>query len=138
MLCLFRNTKLHPTLNLMGIIVSLAAVAAWLYFTFIHKNLFTMLFEGQALIVDLVFGLPLVLALAVVVYATVYWTFKLIIIALLPQYTLHIDPQEPDDSSLQEELEELEKQHGKAYWNQQIENANETESEKTNPGSKRE
>ena len=80
MLCLFRNTKLHPTVNLFAIFISLASVVGWLYFTFIHKNLMQMLFEGQALIVDLVFGLPLVLALAVVVYATVFWVFKLILV----------------------------------------------------------
>ncbi|WP_040725052.1 hypothetical protein [Thiomicrorhabdus sp. Kp2] len=117
MLCLFRNTKLHPALNLMAIIVSLASVIGWLYFTFIHKNLMQMLFEGQALIVDLVFGLPLVLALAIVVYATVFWTFKLIIILLLPQFVVHIDPEENQQASNQDDLSELEEQHGKDYWN---------------------
>lgn len=76
-----------------------------------------MLFEGQALIVDLVFGLPLVLALAIVVYATVFWTFKLIIILLLPQFVVHIDPEEIEQVNKQDDLSELEKQHGKDYWN---------------------
>ncbi|GAB6070296.1 hypothetical protein JCM30760_13930 [Thiomicrorhabdus hydrogeniphila] len=115
MLCLFRNTKLHPLLNLIAILLSLSSVVGWLYFTFVHKNLFEMLFEGQALIVDLVFGLPLVLALAVVIYATVFWVFKLIIILLLPKMVLHIDPN--DDNVLnQEDLSELEQKHGEAYW----------------------
>jgi len=115
MLCLFRNTKLNPTLNLIAILISLASVIGWLYFTFVHKNLFDMLFEGQALIVDLVFGLPLVLALAVVIYATVFWVFKLIIILVLPSMVVHIDPNDISDVN-QEDLSELEHKHGEEYW----------------------
>jgi len=115
MLCLFRNTKLHPTLNIIAILISLASVIGWLYFTFVHKNLFEMLFEGQALIVDLVFGLPLVLALAVVIYATVFWVFKLIIILVLPSMVVHLDPNDNADIN-QEDLSELEQKHGEEYW----------------------
>ncbi|WP_321323348.1 hypothetical protein [Thiomicrorhabdus sp.] len=119
MLCLFRNTKLQPNMNLFAILISLASVIGWLYFTFIHKNLFEMLFEGQALIVDLVFGLPLVLALAVVIYATVYWVFKLIVILLLPSMVVHVDPEDEIYSTVHDDLSELEQQHGEEYWNQQ-------------------
>lgn len=118
MLCLFRNTKLHPTINLFAIIISLASVAGWLYFTFIHKNLMKMVMEGQALIVDLVFGLPLVLALAVVVYATVYWVLKLLVILLMPKFIIHIDSEEVHHSMQQDDLSELEQQHGAEYWKQ--------------------
>jgi len=78
MLCLFRNTQIHTSLNRYAVLISLSAVVAWLYFTFVEKDLFNKLIEGKALIVDLVFGLPLVLALAIVVYATVYWVLKLL------------------------------------------------------------
>ena len=116
MLCLFRNTKIHPSIDRFAQLFSWLAVAYWLYFTFIEKALMSKLFEGKALIVDLVFGLPLVLAMAVVVYATIYWLIKLIIIFLLPQA---IEKIEPDDSELvnpEVELSELEQQHGKEYW----------------------
>ncbi|BCN93363.1 hypothetical protein THMIRHAM_11480 [Thiomicrorhabdus immobilis] len=118
MLCLFRNTKLHPQLNRLVVLISLFAVVAWLYFTFIEKSLMQKLFEGQALIVDLVFGLPLVLALAVVVYATVFWTLKLIIIITMPSAIIHIDPEDTKTALMEDDLAELENQHGKAYWQQ--------------------
>lgn len=116
MLCLFRNTKLHPQLNRYVVLISLFAVIAWLYFTFIEKSLIRKLFEGQALIVDLVFGLPLVIALAVVVYATVFWTLKVIIIMTMPQAIIHIDPTEEEQTMMSDDLSELESQHGEEYW----------------------
>jgi len=116
MLCLFRNTKLQPNINLFAILISLASVIGWLYFTFVYKNLFEMLFAGQALIIDLVFGLPLILALAVVIYATVYWFIKLIVILLLPKLVVRVDPDDEIYSTVHDDLTELEKQHGKGYW----------------------
>jgi len=119
MLCLFRNTKIHPSLNKYAILLSLTAVLGWLYFTFIEKSLLKKLFEGQALIVDLVFGLPLVLALAIVVYATVYWLLKLLVIVLLPQAIVHIEPDDVHADVLEEDIEVLEREHGKEYWNKE-------------------
>jgi len=119
MLCLFRNTKIHPKLNKYAILISLIAVLGWLYFTFIEKNLLQKLFEGQALIVDLVFGLPLVLALAIVVYATVYWVLKLLLIVLVPQAIVHIESDDIHTDVLEEDIEILEEEHGKEYWNQE-------------------
>jgi hypothetical protein len=116
MLCLFRNSRIHPRLDRYAILASLISVFAWLYFAFIEKSLLTKLLEGKALIVDLVFGVPLVLALAIVVYALVYWTLKLIVILLLPQAIIHIEP-ETTESQLDEQVAELEEQHGKEYWN---------------------
>jgi len=118
MLCLFRNTQIHPSLNRYAVLISLSAVVAWLYFTFVEKDLFNKLIEGKALIVDLVFGLPLVLALAIVVYATVYWVLKLLVIFLLPQAIVHIEPEDELSDTLDEQVVELEKQHGEEYWNQ--------------------
>lgn len=132
MLCLFRNTKIHPRLNKYAILVSLMAVLGWLYFTFIEKNLLQKLFEGQALIVDLVFGLPLVLALAIVVYATVYWVLKLLVIVLLPQAIVHIDSDDVHADVLEEDIEDLENKHGKEYWNQEsIDNTQKNKKQET-------
>ena len=132
MLCLFRNTKIHPRLNKYAILVSLIAVLGWLYFTFIEKNLLQKLFECQALIVDLVFGLPLVLALAIVVYATVYWVLKLLVIVLLPQAIIHIDSDEVHADVLEEDIEDLENKHGKEYWNQEgIDNTQKNKKQET-------
>lgn len=132
MLCLFRNTKIHPRLNKYAILVSLIAVLGWLYFTFIEKNLLQKLFEGQALIVDLVFGLPLVLALAIVVYATVYWVLKLLVIVLLPQAIVHIDSDDVHADVLEEDIEDLENKHGKEYWNQEsIDNTQKNKKQET-------
>jgi len=132
MLCLFRNTKIHPRLNKYAILVSLIAVLGWLYFTFIEKSLLKKLFEGQALIVDLVFGLPLVLALAIVVYATVYWVLKLLVIVLLPQAIVHIESDDVHADVLEEDIESLENEHGKEYWNQEdISNTQNTKKQET-------
>lgn len=117
MFCLFRNSHIHPSLNRYVILLSLFAVIAWLYFTMVEKSLVSMVVSGEALIVDLVFGLPLVLMMGVVVYATIYWTCKILIIIALPQFI--IPPAAEDD--LQEQLEEdniqaLEERHGSEYW----------------------
>lgn len=118
MFCLFRNSHIHPSLNRYIILLSLFGVIGWLYFTMIEKSLVNMLMSGDALIVDLVLGLPLVLMMAVVVYATIYWTCKILLIMLLPQF---IVPAEPESDVLQEQLEAdniqaLEEQHGSEYW----------------------
>lgn len=116
MLCLFRNSKIHPRLDKYAILASLFSVFAWLYFAFIEKALWTKLVEGKALIVDLVFGLPLVLALAIVVYALVYWTLKILLIYLIPQAIIyHNDNEVPELTP--EEIAELEARFGKEYWN---------------------
>lgn len=133
MFCLFRNSKIHPRLDKYAIIASLLSVFAWLYFAFIEKSLLAKLFEGKALIVDLVFGLPLVLALAIVVYALVYWSLKLIVIFLIPQAIIPVEDHDLNTSLSEEEIAQLEKEHGEAYWNQ-----SETSSEQTPKSAKTE
>ncbi len=118
MFCLFRNSHIHPSLNRYVILLSLSGVIGWLYFTIIEKSLVNMVMSGDALIVDLVFGLPLVLMMAVVVYATIYWTCKILIIIALPKFIM---PTEPEENALQEQVEEdhiqtLEEKHGSEYW----------------------
>lgn len=116
MLCLFRNSKIHPRLDKYAILASLLSVFAWLYFAFIEKALWTKLVEGKALIVDLVFGLPLVLALAIVVYALVYWSLKILLIFLIPQAIIHTNDNQVAELTA-EEIAELEARFGKEYWN---------------------
>ena len=118
MFCLFRNSHIHPNLNRYVILLSILGVIGWLYFTFIEKSLVSKVLGGEALIVDLVFGLPLVLMMGVVVYATIYWTCKVLIIIVLPQF---IVPAELEGDVLQEQLEadhieSLEEEHGSEYW----------------------
>ncbi|MGM0541137.1 MAG: hypothetical protein ACQEQR_01710 [Pseudomonadota bacterium] len=121
MFCLFRNSHIHPRLNRYVILLSLFGVIGWLYFAIIEKSLVSMLMSGEALIVDLVFGLPLVLMMGVVVYATIYWACKILIIIALPKFII---PPAPEIDELQEQLEEdniqdLEERHGSEYWTQE-------------------
>ena len=118
MFCLFRNAHIRPGLNRYVILLSLLGVMGWLYFSFIEKSLVGKVISGEALVVDLVFGLPLVLMMGVVVYATIYWTCKILIIILLPQF---IAAAEPEADVLQDQLEAesiqaLEEKHGSEYW----------------------
>lgn len=127
MFCLFKNSHIHPRINLYVVLVSLLSVVAWLYFAFIEKELMTKLFEGQAIMVDLLLGIPLVLMLAVVVYATVYWFFKLLIVYLLPQAIVPAQQFDTlDDEVSEETLESLQEQLGEEYWNDSDERHQET------------
>jgi hypothetical protein len=114
MLCLFRNSVLQPSVNRIGVLLSWLAVLAWLYFSFVEKELWFKLLAGDAILVDLLLGIPLVLMLAVVVYATVYWFFKLIIIALFPQAVLPVAPA--DAAADHHDLTEQETEFGSQYW----------------------
>jgi hypothetical protein len=73
------------------------------------------------MLVDLVFGLPLVLALAIVVYALVYWAFKILCIFIIPNSIEQILAEESLESL--NEVSELENELGKEYWNKNSENA---------------
>ncbi|GKT12925.1 MAG: hypothetical protein ISEC1_P1917 [Thiomicrorhabdus sp.] len=120
MFCLFRNSQIEPRLNRYVVLLSMLGVIGWLYFSFIEKSLASKLFEGQALLVDLVFGLPLVLMLAVVVYATIYWACKLIIMFLLPNAIIlkSAESLQLEDELNDEEIKTLEETHGEDYWKQ--------------------
>ncbi|WP_178863819.1 hypothetical protein [Thiomicrorhabdus cannonii] len=112
MLCLFRNSVLQPSVNRIGVMLSWLAVLAWLYFSFVEKELWFKLLAGDAILVDLLLGIPLVLMLAVVVYATVYWSFKLLIIALFPQAVMPVVPAGAEHHDLTEQETEF----GSDYW----------------------
>lgn len=68
--------------------------------------------------VDLLLGIPLVLMLAVVVYATIYWFFKLIIVYLFPRAILPASEYDNQSALLEDpELERaLQEQYGENYW----------------------
>ncbi|MDG6778059.1 hypothetical protein QCB44_04995 [Thiomicrorhabdus sp. zzn3] len=95
-------------------VISWLAVAAWLYFAFIEKALWSKLFSGEALLVDLLLGLPLVLMLAVVVYATLYWLLKLLVVVFLPQAIVPAESEH--DAQLDENHKALEETYGERYW----------------------
>ncbi|MDG6772918.1 hypothetical protein QCB45_01105 [Thiomicrorhabdus sp. ZW0627] len=128
MFCLFKNSHIHPALNRYVVLLSWLGVVAWLYFAFIEKELVLKLFKGHAVMVDLLLGIPLVLMLAVVVYATIYWLFKLLIIYLLPHAVIPANQEDLTDSLDDESFQkELESQYGEEYWQQQEDEASNAE-----------
>jgi len=116
MLCLFRNSLIHPRLDPVAVALSWAATLYWLYFAFIEKALWSKILQGEAIIIDLVFGLPLVLAFAIMTYASVYWSFKLILVLLYPAGLTDKPSNEIDDSYENESNQLMEKKLGEDYW----------------------
>ncbi|WP_127470888.1 hypothetical protein [Thiomicrorhabdus aquaedulcis] len=88
--------------------------ALYVYRKIVNSKIIT----GEAVIVDLVFGLPLVLSLAVVVYAMIYWSIKVAFIYLLPQAMVQLQEASTlvDSPTDEHEISTLEAQHGQAYW----------------------
>lgn len=103
MFCLFKNSRLNPLLNLISLLLSWGAVAYWAHFAFIEKSFLENVFSGQAFFIDLLFGLPIVLIFAIVIYAMVSWTFKLLVILLYPAGVTQIATE-----TSEEELAEIE------------------------------
>lgn len=114
MFCLFRNTHLkNPFANwVLGL--SWFSAIYWSYFTFIEKGFWEKFSSGQTMFVDLLLGLPLVIAMAIVLYAATFWTFKVMAIFLFPSLTYYQEPQIPEEDT--EKTEEMESSLGKEYW----------------------
>ena len=91
---------------LMGLSAWLCAIG-WLYFAFISKQFIQRMIEGQAELLDALIGLPLILALTLVIYASVYWAIKLILIIAQPN--AFILP--PEYKDLPDELAENESEN---------------------------
>lgn len=102
MLCLFRNARLSPMFHILASLISWGTVFYWLYFSFIHKSFLENVFAGKALMVDLLLGLPVVLVFAIVIYAFLYWSIKLLVILLFPHTIIHLktDLDEESDNLL--------------------------------------
>lgn len=118
MFCLFKNSHLTPKVNFFVAAISWIAALAWLNFTFIEKELVLKVIAGEAILLDLLLGIPLVLMLAVVVYATVFWFIKLIIVYLFPRAIAPASEYDSQSELLEDpDLEEtLQKQYGENYW----------------------
>ncbi len=92
---LFLYGTLTPGLRKISEIAGAISVISWLYFTFIYKRFIVRFLEGSLTLVDLLVGLPLVIALAVVIYATVVWLIKWLVILFSPQHV--VPPRDDDD-----------------------------------------
>lgn len=98
MLELFRYGKLPKLAHLGLVVASLAASFYWLYFAVIKMELLPRLLAGETLILDAVVGFPLILSLAIVVYAIVYWSVKIVMIVAYPHWlTLPAGHNDPDE-----------------------------------------
>jgi hypothetical protein len=112
MFCLFRNSRFIYPLNYIVFVLSIAPVFYWLYFALVEKSFLDNFIKGQTLFVDLLLGLPVVLLFAVIIYAMIYWTLKVITILVAPflleENKLDLEEDTFDPASMEE--------HGKDYW----------------------
>ena len=145
MFCLFKNSHLIPKVNWLLIAFAWLGALAWLNFTFIEKDLVFKVIGGKAILVDLLFGVPLVLMLAVVVYATIYWFLKLVVVYLFPQAIMPVSELDQQAELAEDPVldEALQEEYGEAYWqkhNPQLseEQTDESKLEKTHANQKRE
>jgi hypothetical protein len=91
----------------------MAPVIYWLYFTFVKKSFLDNFIKGQSLFVDLLFGLPIVLLFAIIIYAMIYWTLKVVAILLAP-YLLE---ENKYDDLVEDVLDPaIAEEHGEDYW----------------------
>lgn len=94
---LFRYGQLPKWAHRGLLLASLMAASYWLYFSIVKMELLPRLLAGETLILDAIVGFPLVLALAIVVYAVVYWATKIVFIILSPHWlTLPPDHHDPE------------------------------------------
>lgn len=123
----FRYYRIEPKLNRYAVLFSLSAVIGWLYFSFIEKSFVGKMISGEALIVDLVLGLPLVMMFTIIVYACAYWFCKIFVIFLLPRAMV---PYKQEDPKQEEETLPQEKTHGKNYWDKTVSDENDEKEKK--------
>lgn len=93
MLEYFRYGQLPKSINQIMTALGLSAAIIWLYYSIVEKRLMDRLLTGQAELLDALIGFPLVLALAIVIYATVVWSIKLSIIFIAPKL-ITLPPQD--------------------------------------------
>lgn len=108
LLDLFRYARLVEPWGKIFNFIGWIAALSWLYFAIIHKELVAKILAGQAELMDLLIGLPLVLALAIVIYASVVWSFKLVVIFVRPSWLYTLEEDEAFYAS--DEIDDLDKQ----------------------------
>lgn len=109
MFCLFKNSRLSLPFHLLASLLSWSSVLYWLYFSFINKSFLENVFSGKALFIDLLFGLPIVLIFAIVIYAFIYWSLKVLVILFLPHTLIEVQ----SNNTLSDELDPS---LGDDYW----------------------
>ncbi|VAW43881.1 hypothetical protein MNBD_GAMMA04-1814 [hydrothermal vent metagenome] len=129
---LFRHYRIEPKLHRYAVLFSLSVVLGWLYFSFIEKSFVGKMLSGEALIVDLVLGLPLVFMFTVIVYACAYWLCKWLVIFFLPHAMI---PYPLKNKMSDDETERQEETHGEEYW-QNNNDTNQANQEKNKPPNK--
>ena len=95
MLELFRYAAPPVWYHRLMVILSLGMAFIWLYFTVIHKQLVQRMLEGNTDLLDALIGFQLILELTVVIYASVFWLLKWLLILVAPQY-LTLPPNEDE------------------------------------------
>lgn len=93
---LFRYAHPSKKLHQIMVLVSAAAALLWLYYTIIAQQLLPRMIKGETELLDALIGFPLVIALAIVIYAIVYWSIKWLIIFIAPQ-KLTLPPEEHEE-----------------------------------------
>ena len=69
-------------------------MAGWLYWAFVEKGYISRMLKGELALVDMLVGLPLVIALAPVLYGLFYWLVKWIALLFIPAW---LDCRAADD-----------------------------------------
>ena len=131
MFILFSNSKIHPKFNRYVVLLACFAVCYWLYFAFFEKALLSKLLSGQAMIIDLVFGLPLVLAMAIVIYALVYWSIKVSLILFFPNGIVEVQSDETPEE-IEQTIQKFEQAHGEGYWHKNDESIKDPHCKRSN------
>lgn len=84
-LSLFIYGRLHPRIHRWLNGAGFCAAVGWLYYALVYKQFINRFISGNLQFLDILLGLPLVIALAPVIYALIYWSVKWAVILLYPQ-----------------------------------------------------
>lgn len=85
-LSLFIYGRLHPGIHRWLNGAGFCAAMGWLYYALVYKQFISRFISGNLQLLDILVGLPLVIALAPVLYALIYWSAKWMIIFFRPQW----------------------------------------------------
>ena len=82
----FFYCELTPVMHRRISFIATGMGAAWLYWALIEKAYFLRMLTGKLALVDMLVGLPLVIALAPVLYGLVYWGCKWLALLFIPSW----------------------------------------------------